>query len=170
MAANEAMTLGHGGVSQVHRACGLSRKAIAKGIREIESGSAARVGRIRRPGSGRKPMTVSDPGLMGALERLLDEQTRGDPDAPLKWTCKSTRILAQELARQRHPLSHVKVSQLLHDLGYSLQSNRKTEEGLDHPDRDAQFRHISTAVKHCLASGERQSGHFSRYQEKGAHW
>jgi hypothetical protein len=106
MAANEAVALGYGGVSHVHRACGLSRKAIAKGIHEIESGSTETVGRMRRSGAGRKPRTFSDPNLIVALERLVDEKTRGDPESPLKWTCKSTRILAEELGRQRHPLSH----------------------------------------------------------------
>jgi hypothetical protein len=153
MAASEAMALGYGGVSLVRRACGLSRKAIAKGIREIETGSAPLAGRIRRPGSGRKPIMVSDPHLVATLEKMLDEQTRGDPESPLKWICKSTRTIAKELGRQKHPVSHAKVAQILHSLDYSLQSNRKTEEGRDHPDRDAQFRHISTAVKRCLAGG-----------------
>ena len=153
MAASEAMALGYGGVSLVRRACGLSRKAIAKGIREIEEGSAPLERRIRRPGSGRKPITVSDPRLVDALERMVDHQTRGDPESPLRWICKSTRAIAKQLSRQRHPVSHAKVAQILHDLDYSLQSNRKTEEGQDHPDRDAQFRHINAAVKRCIAQG-----------------
>lgn len=153
MAASEAMALGYGGVSLVRRACGLSRKAIAKGIREIEESSAPWEGRIRRPGSGRKPITVSDPRLVETLEKMIDEQTRGDPESPVKWICKSTRTIAKELGRQKHPVSHAKVAQILHGLDYSLQSNRKTEEGRDHPDRDAQFRHISAAVKGCLAGG-----------------
>jgi hypothetical protein len=153
MAASEARALGYGGVSLVRRACGLSRKAVSKGIREIEEGSAPLEGRIRRPGSGRKPITVSDPRLVETLEKMLDEQTRGDPESPLKWICKSTRTIAKELGRQKHPVSHAKVAQILHGLDYSLQSNRKTEEGQDHPDRDAQFRHISAAVKRCLAGG-----------------
>jgi hypothetical protein len=82
---------------------------------------------------------------------LIDFQTRGDPQSPLRWICKSTRTIAKELGRKKHPVSHVKVAQILHDLNYSLQSNRKTEEGADHPDRDAQFRHINAAVKKCLA-------------------
>jgi hypothetical protein len=153
MAASEALALGYGGVSVVRRACGLSRKAIAKGIHEIEEGSAPAEGRIRRPGAGRKPITASDPRLVESLEEMIDQQTRGDPESPLKWICKSTRTIAKELGRQKHPVSHAKVAQILHDLDYSLQSNRKTEEGGDHPDRDAQFRHISREVKRCLAGG-----------------
>jgi transposase len=151
MAASEASALGYGGVSLVHRACGLSRKAITKGIREIDEGAALAAGRTRRPGAGRKRITVSDPRLLDQLEVMLEHQTRGDPESPLRWTCQSTRTIANALARQGHPVSHSKVGQLLHDLDYSLQSNRKTEEGQDHPDRDAQFRHITVAVKRCLA-------------------
>jgi hypothetical protein len=153
VAANEARAFGRGGISEVSRACGLSRKAIAKGIREIEAGSAPPVGRIRRPGAGRKKITEHDPRLVGALERLIEPDTRGDPETPLRWTCKSTRTLAAKLTRQKHPVSHMKVAQLLHVEGYSLQGNRKTEEGDDHPDRDAQFRHINAQVKRILARG-----------------
>lgn len=153
MAANEAIALGYGGVSLVRRACGLSRKAISKGMHEIEEGVAPLPGRIRRPGAGRKPITTSDPRLVETLEEMIDHQTRGDPESPLRWICKSTRAIAHELGLQQHPVSHMKVAQILHDLDYSLQSNRKTEEGQDHPDRDAQFRHINAAVKRCLAQG-----------------
>jgi hypothetical protein len=152
MAATEAMILGFGGVSVVSRACGLSRKAIHKGIHELEEGKPL-VGRIRRPGAGRKSITVSDPELVQTLEGLIDEQTRGDPESALRWICKSTRAIAEELGEQNHPVSHVKVAQILHDLDYSLQGNRKTEEGEDHPDRDAQFRHINRTVKRCLRQG-----------------
>jgi hypothetical protein len=153
MAANEAMALGYGGVSIVHRACGLSRKAISKGVIEIEKGECPVEGYIRRPGGGRKKLTVSDPRLAGALDQLIEGQTRGDPETPLRWICKSTRAIARELRRQRHPISHVKVAQLLHERNYSLQSNRKTEEGNGHPDRDAQFGHINASVKKSLAAG-----------------
>jgi len=151
LAANEARALGHGGVSQVRRACGLSRKAIAKGIREIDAGTALEEWRIRRPGAGRKPITVSDPRLLETLEALIDPDSRGDPQSPLRWTCKSTRTLARELGRRHHPVNHATVAHLLHDLDYSLQSNRKLEEGDDHPDRDAQFRYIHGAVTRCVA-------------------
>jgi len=152
MAASEAVSLGYGGVSMVSRACGLSRKAIHKGIHEVEEGDPV-VGRVRRPGAGRKPITQTDPELVPTLEGLIDEQTRGDPESALRWICKSTRAIAQELAEQDHPISHVKVSQILHDLDYSLQSNRKTKEGAGHPDRDAQFRHINLTVKRYLRQG-----------------
>jgi len=153
MAANEALSLGFGGISEVHRACGLSRKAISKGIGEIQEGIAPPSGRIRRPGAGRKSITESNPRLLAALEAMIDSQTRGDPESPLRWICKSTRTIATQLARKKHPVSHAKVAQILNDLNYSLQSNRKTEEGTDHPDRDAQFRHINAAVKKCLKQG-----------------
>jgi hypothetical protein len=150
MAASEAMSLGYGGVSVVGRACGLSRKAISKGIREIQTKAKPLEGRIRRSGAGRKSITQSDPRLVQTLERLIDEQTRGDPESALRWICKSTRAIARELSQQKHPVSHTKLAQILHQLDYSLQSNRKTEEGADHPDRDAQFRHINATVKKCL--------------------
>ena len=92
-------------------------------------------------------------GLVQTLEALIDEQTRGDPESALRWICKSTRSIAGELLEQDHPVSHMKVAQILHDLNYSLQGNRKTEEGADHPDRDAQFRHINATVKRCLGQG-----------------
>jgi hypothetical protein len=151
-AASEAKAVGYGGVTLVHRACGLSRKAIRKGIQEMEAGVKLE-GRIRRPGGGRKAITESDPKLVDRLEAVIDEQTRGDPESPLRWTCKSTRAIADALTRRKHPVSHTKVAQILHSEGYSLQGNRKTEEGEDHPDRDAQFRHINAAVKQSLKQG-----------------
>lgn len=153
MAASEALVLAYGGVSVVHRACGLSRQAIARGIREIQSGARLAPGRIRRRGAGRKAITARDPQLLAALDRLIEPGTRGDPASPLRWVCKSTRTLAAALTRQRHPISYVKVAQLLHIQHYSLQGTRKTEEGADHPDRDAQFRHINATVKQALAAG-----------------
>jgi len=153
MAASEAMGLGYGGVSLVRRACGLSRKAIAKGITEIQAQQPPMGNRIRRPGAGRKQLTLSDPELLTALDSLIEGGTRGDPESPLRWICKSTRTLAAQLTQQRHPISYVKVAQILHDQHFSLQSNRKTEEGEDHEDRDAQFRHISACVKKSLTKG-----------------
>ena len=153
MAASEALVLAYGGVSLVHRACGLSRQAIARGIREIQGGARLAPGRLRRPGAGRKAITARDPQLLAALDRLIEPDTRGDPASPLRWVCKSTRTLAAALTRQRHPISYVKVAQLLHAQHYSLQGTRKTEEGADHPDRDAQFRHINATVEQALAAG-----------------
>ena len=150
MAAGEACSLGYGGISVVHQACGLSRKAIARGVQEIAEGQILS-GRIRRAGAGRKGITVRDPKILVALERLIEPGTRGDPESPLRWICKSTRTLAGELTHQKHPVSHEKVAQLLRAQDYSLQSNRKMEEGEDHPDRDAQFRHINAEVKRALA-------------------
>jgi hypothetical protein len=153
MAASEAMALAYGGVSAVQRACGLSRKAIAKGIREIRSKTRLEPGRVRQRGAGRKPLIVKNPRLLATLDRMVEPGARGDPESPLRWVCKSTRVLSWELRRRHHPISHVKVAQLLHDQGYSLQGTRKTEEGNDHPDRDAQFRHINAAVKRALNAG-----------------
>jgi hypothetical protein len=153
MAAGEATSLGRGGVSAVSRACGLSRRAIAKGIQEIRAGVVLAPGRIRRPGAGRKAVGVTDPGLVDALSGLIGDTTHGTPMSPLRWINKSTRTLATALTRRRHPVSHTKVGHLLHALGYGLQRNRKMTEGADHADRDAQFRHINAMVKRALAQG-----------------
>jgi hypothetical protein len=150
MAANEARELGFGGITIVSRACGLSRVTITKAMQELDEPPLA-PGRIRRPGSGRHSLVAQDPGLPVALEMLVEPLTRGDPESPLRWTSKSTRSLAAELATHYHSISHEKVAQLLHEMNYSLQSNRKTEEGNDHPDRDAQFQHINTEVSKALA-------------------
>lgn len=153
MAASEALVLAYGGVSLVHRACGLSRQAIARGLQEIQAGARLAPGRIRRSGAGRKALTARDPELLAALDRLIEPGTLGDPESPLRWVCKSTRTLAAQLTRRRHPISYVKVAQLLHAQHYSLQGTRKTEEGADHPDRDAQFRHINATITDALAAG-----------------
>ena len=158
MAANEAIGLGYGGISKVRLACGLSRKAIAKGIHEIQNGIQPPEGKMRRPGAGRKNITEQDPSIVRALDQLIEPETLGDPESPLRWVCKSTRSLSVELGRQQHPISHAKVAQLLHEQNYSLQSNRKTEEGEDPPDRDAQFRHINKQVKEALEAGS--NSHF----------
>jgi hypothetical protein len=149
MAGNEAQILGYGGVSKVSRACGLSRKAITKGMQEISYGKVA-LGRIRKIGAGRKKITVVDNKILSALDYLIEPTTRGDPESPLRWVCKSTRFLATQLKKQNHVISHEKVAQLLKSQKYSLQGNRKTKEGSDHPDRDAQFRYINTQVKKAL--------------------
>ena len=128
-AAAEAMAIGRGGISIVQRACGLSRPTIYNGIRELEEHRMIPLGRVRNTGAGRKPAEIHDPKIIEAMERLIDPGTRGDPESPLKWVIKSTRTIAAELTKKKHPISHTKVAQLLHDLDYSLQSNRKTEEG-----------------------------------------
>lgn len=154
VAASEAMAIGWGGISAVYRATGFSRKAISHGIKELREGTGVGEGRIRRKGGGRKTTVSKDPSLLEDLERLVEPLTRGDPESPLRWTCKSVRKLAQEMNRQGHHVSHELVSQLLHELGYSLQANRKTREGGDHPDRDAQFEYVNAQVQAFLACGE----------------
>ncbi len=153
MAASEARQLGHGGVSIVSRACGLSRVTIAKAIRELDE-PPLEPGRVRRPGGGRRSLVEADPEFPATLEGLVEPLARGDLESPLRWTSKSTRALASELTAQSHPVSHEKVAQLLRGMGYSLQSNRKTEEGSDHPDRDVQFRHINEQVRAALARAQ----------------
>ena len=153
VAASKAAELGYGGISRVSRACGLSRVTLSKGIQELQAEPLA-PGRIRRAGAGRHALTADDPGLSPALDALVEPLTRGDPQSPLRWTCKSARTLAVELSARHHQVSHTKVAQLLGEAGYSLQGNRKTEEGGDHPDRDAQFRHINGAVKRALRAGD----------------
>ena len=152
-AAAEAAAVGWGGVSLVSSATGLARNTIAAGIEELEHRQAhpqeAVDVRIRRPGGGRKPLTQTDPGLQQALEALVDPVTRGHPQSPLRWTCKSTSKLAEELSRQRHPVTDRTVAALLKQSGYSLQANRKTKEGSSHPDRNAQFEYINQQVIAC---------------------
>ena len=156
-AATEARAIGRGGVSRVSEATGLSRITIQAGLGEILSTLAdqeAIAGRIRRPGGGRKPLSEHAPGLMLALERLVAPGSRGDPMSPLRWTCKSAAKLASELESKGYRASERSVNRLLHALGYSLQSNRKTIEGGDHPDRDAQFRYINRRVQAFQRSGQ----------------
>lgn len=152
VAASEALQLGYGGISRVSRACGLSRVTITKGVQELTAAPLP-AGRLRRPGAGRPPLVKRDPDLLQALESLVEPLTRGDPESPLRWTCKSTRALAVELTGQGHPVSHEKVAQLLRQMDYSLQGNRKTEEGQDHADRDAQFQHLNQVVQGALVQG-----------------
>ena len=153
MAASEALQLGHGGISQVSRACGLSRVTITKAVQELDAAPLP-PGRLRRAGAGRRKLEAQDPKLLHLLESLVEPLTRGDPESPLRWTCKSTRALAAALTAQDHPISHEKVAQLLRQMGYSLQSNRKTEEGQDHADRDAQFLHLNQVTADALAEGK----------------
>jgi len=152
LAATEALGIGYGGVSLVSRACGLSRVTITKGMGELSRPPLPEE-RVRREGGGRWSLVERDPRLPELLDALVEPLSRGDPESPLRWTCKSTRTLASELTYRRHAISHEKVAQLLRAMGYSLQGNRKTEEGEDHPDRDAQFRHINKEVRQALARG-----------------
>lgn len=150
--AAEAKSIGRGGITIVSRATGVAHTTIRRGIRELECqaeqpSAPAGQARIRRPGGGRKKITQTDPELLEALESLVDPLTRGDPESPLRWTCKSTRRLAEELARLSHPVCPRMVAYLLCEAGYSLQANRKTREGSSHPDRNAQFEYINEQVK-----------------------
>jgi len=154
VAAAESQAIGRGGISAVSRATGISRPVIRQGIAELTDPTAQNSGRIRRQGGGRKKVVEKDASLKTDLEALLESTTRGDPEAPLRWTCKSVRQLTTELKRMKHQVSHQVVADLLHALGYSLQANRKTKEGTDHPDRNAQFEHLNRKVKWCL--GRRQ--------------
>ena len=155
-AAAEARELGWGGVTTVAEATGLSRMTITTGLRELTLPAKKRAmegTRIRRPGGGRKPLTQIDPDLLTVLESLIEPTTRGDPESPLRWTCKSTRRLADELTHQHHRVSPNSVAVLLRRAGYSLQANRKTREGASHPDRNAQFEYINRLVRSFLDRG-----------------
>jgi Rhodopirellula transposase DDE domain len=160
-AAAEAKVIGRGGVSQVAAATGLARGTIMAGMQELEgktneffAGSMpAAAGSVRRSGGGRKPLTHKDPTLVSDLLALVDPGTRGDPESPLRWSCKSLRVLAEELNAQGHTVSHVVVGELLKAQGFSLQGNAKVIEGNQSPDRDAQFQHINATVAQALSEG-----------------
>jgi transposase len=154
-AAAEALSIGTGGVSAVHRATGLARATISEGIKELQDPERLKdeANRTRSPGAGRKKTVDSNPQLRSALESLLEPISRGDPQSPLRWTTKSLRVLAAELTKQGHPVSHRMVAELLHEMGYSLQSNRKTVEGAQHPDRDQQFEFINLLAGENLQQG-----------------
>jgi transposase len=151
-AAAEARSHGRGGIAAVARATGLAENTIRKGLRELDCPERLPVGRVRRAGAGPRRRTDADETLLDDLKRLVDGETRGDPERPLLWTSKSVRKLAAELRALGHEVSYRTVARLLHELGYSLQANRKTKEGSRHPDRDAQFRHINEKVSAQIAA------------------
>jgi len=159
-AASEAQALGRGGIAAVVVATGISKSRIRAGIADLEehriapSTSPARSQRVRRPGAGRPPLLEKDPTLLDDLDHLIEPVTRGDPESPLRWTCKSKDKLAAELNALGHKVSASKVGRLLHDLGYSLQVVRKTREGDQSPDRNAQFEHINRTAKKFIAKGQ----------------
>jgi Rhodopirellula transposase DDE domain len=182
-AACEALALGRGGISLVSAATGLSRPTIRRGLAELNTNQedAREVERdrtrIRRPGAGRPRLTASDRSLLDDLKRLVDPATRGDPMSPLLWTCKSPRHLARALDSLGHDVSHQTVARLLTDLGYSLQANRKTEEGKGHPDRDAQFEHINRKVRSFQRRGQpvvsvdtKKKESVGNYKNPGREW
>jgi transposase len=152
-AASEARTFGYGGIAAAARACGLAENTVRKGLRELDE-QPLRAGRVRKPGAGRPAAETSDPELLRVLRELVQDDTRGDPERVLLWTAKSARKLADELAQRGHPVGFRTVPRLLRKLGYSLQSARKTLEGKQHPDRDAQFRHINQKVCDAIAAGQ----------------
>jgi transposase len=152
VAGAESLALPRGGISAVSRATGISRPVIRQGIAELKNPKTALRGRVRRPGGGRKRIAERDATVLVDLEKLVEPVTRGDPESPLRWTCKSVRRLAQELGKQGHVISYPVVAELLRELGYSLQANRKTTEGKGHPDRNAQFAYINGKVQRFFAS------------------
>ena len=155
-AASEALQLGWGGISLIEKAIGISHTTIRRGLREIQSGKTKHLSRKRSRlhGGGRKHLTIHYPDLPDVLESLIDPVMRGDPESPLRWTCKSTRLLAQELNRQGYTIGSSSVRFLLHQLEYSLQGNKKTREGTDHPDRNAQFLYLNSHVKKFLQADQ----------------
>jgi transposase len=158
------------------RISGLSRPTVYAGVRELEERPDPG-GRVRRRGGGPKRRTTSDPGLLAALDALVDPDTRGDPDSPLRWTCKSTRELAEALTAQGHPVSDDTVGRLLKQQGYTLQRTQKTLEGAQHPDRDGQFRYVNEQARSHLAAGQpvvsvdtKKKELVGRYANGGAEW
>jgi len=155
-AAAEAKAWGYGGVSLVSRSTGISRRAIHVGLRELQAdpSTALEAKRVRRSGAGRHALTETQPKLLDALDALVEPTSRGDRESPLRWTCKGVRRLAAELQRQGFTIGRQKVAELLTELGYSLQANRKTREGSQHPDRNAQFEYIAGLVRRFQNRGQ----------------
>src|SRR5712691_4824574 len=148
------MTAGRGGISAVLRATGIARSTIGRGLEELRAGETHEAERVRRPGGGRKPLSETDTSLLDDLRSLVEPTTRGDPQSPLLWTCKSLRKLSQSLRDMGHTIGRTLVGELLHKLDHRLQANRQTREGSHNPDRDAQFDYINERVKEALAAGE----------------
>jgi hypothetical protein len=152
--AGEALSLGHGGVTAVSAATGMARSTINRGLGELKAGHADLGGAIRRPGGGRKRAVETQPGLLMALEALIEDAIRGDPESPLRWVSRSQRNIAEALRCQGFEVSQKLVGRLLRELKYSCQANRKTREGSSHPDRNAQFEYINVTVKAAITAGE----------------
>lgn len=174
----EAKVAGWGGVRSVARASGLAINTVRRGMAELEDqATPAQAQRIRREGGGRKTLTQNQPQVLASLETLVSPATRGDPMRPLLWTCKSVRRLSEELTRQGCPVSPAKTAELLHQLGYSLQSHRKRDEGKSHPDRDAQFGHINAQVLLFQKEGQpvisvdtKKKELVGKYRNQGREW
>jgi len=179
-AAVEAKILGYGGIKRVHEITGVAHGSIISGIKELESCAevlSSEPRAIRRAGAGRKKLVDKHPGIREALERLVDPVTRGDPESSLRWTCKSLMQLADELNAAGYKISHVSVGRLLKDLGYSLQGNRKTMEGGESPDRNAQFEHIHDMVQTAMSTGQpvisvdtKKKELVGQYKNNGKEW
>jgi hypothetical protein len=164
--AQKAIELGHGGLQKVHALTGISRPTITKGMRELRDPKGLRISeRLRRAGGGRKRLEVLDPALRRGLDRIMDENTRGDPMSLLRWSSKSTERIAAEMTQLGHPMSADTVRRVLHQLEYSLHANVQVKEGERHPDRDDQSRSINAQVNACISPGP---GAFGGYQEAGA--
>jgi transposase len=164
-AAMEALSMGHGGVSAMSLITGLARSTINRGVSDIRKGVVAPAGRVRKAGGGRRRKTVEDPTLLSDLKALVEPSTRGDPMRPLLWTALSLGKLVGALAEKGHKVSAPVVGELLHGLGYSLQSNSKVKEGGQHIDRDAQFHYIKRPGEDV--SGRRRACHLGRYEKEG---
>jgi transposase len=176
VAASQARQIGHGGVSIVSRACGLSRVTITKGMKELDE-PPLEEGRTHKPGAGRPSLESKDPKLIEDIKNIIEKTTRGDPESFKIWTCKSTRTISSILQSQGYSIGHSKVQHILHRLGYSLQSNKKTEEGNDHPDRDEQFKRINNLIKYniCLNNpvisvDAKKKELVGNYHNKGRQW
>ena len=172
----EAKSWGRGGIEEVHRATGMARSTIKRGMRDLDAREDT-IGRVRASGGGRKKAEVANPELLDALDSLIEPGTRRDPESPLRWTTKSTRNLASELTAQGHKVSHSVVSKLLTSLGFSLQATRKTLEGAQHPDRDAQFQYINSMAEDFLAAGDpvisvdtKKKELVGRFAQSGREW
>jgi len=179
LAASDAINLGHGGISLVSRASNLTRPTIYKGIKEFTDTEteSSDFDRVRKGGGGRKNITDEQPNLLVEITKLLELSTRGDPESPLKWTGKSTRTITDELKKKGLVVSKSKVYELLVSLDYSMQSNAKTLEGADHPDRDQQFRYINRNVKRFIKNGNpvisvdaKKKENIGNYDNKGRRW
>lgn len=176
--ATEARSWGYGGIVAVHRATGVSKTTISRGIAELDADpSSESPNRVRAPGGGRKKAEVADPELLGALDSLIEPETRGDPESPLRWTTKSTRHLADELTAMGHAVSRAVAAVILRSAGYSLQGTRKKLEGAQHPARDAQFRYINSSAARYLAAGDpvisvdtKKKEQVGRFAQAGREW
>lgn len=157
-AGSKAIEFGRGGIKKIYELTGIARSTIIRGIKELEEEELSRLlqdqGRIRKEGGGRKRIVDTDPEITKDITRIMEETTDGAPMSYLKWTCKSTRKIAKEMSKQGHSISAMSVYRLLKEMGYSLQSNVKTKEGKDHPDRDSQFRYINEQVKDFIQGTE----------------